>query len=75
MDYDDAPLTRNVILYMTWLLWSCIDFTPSKLKNPVFHMVIGTQAILQQLLLDPEPVFAPNLLAILKSLLRRLYPT
>lgn len=67
MDYDDALLTRNVTAYMTWLLWCCLSFTPSKLKSPVFAMVIGTQAILQQLLSDSKLVFAPSLLAILQA--------
>jgi hypothetical protein len=49
-----------------WLIWTILCFVTS--KNPVFNIVLGSQTVLEHLLLSSGVVFAPGLCAAILSL-------
>jgi hypothetical protein len=66
MDLDDAPLA-NIMLFMEWLVWGCINFTPPKLKNPMYLIVFASQAILEDIFAESGVDFASGLLQVFQS--------
>jgi hypothetical protein len=66
MDLDDAPLA-NIMLFMMWLVWGCINFTPPKLKNPMDLIVFASRAIFDQTFAESGIDFAPGLLPVFHS--------
>jgi hypothetical protein len=57
----------GVLAFVTALTWSCLSLTASKLKNPVYGLILATEEILIDLLNDSRVVFAPTLLDIMQS--------
>jgi hypothetical protein len=47
-----AAEVSEILEYIMWLVWTCFSLTPDKLKTPVFLMVIASQDILEDLLLE-----------------------
>jgi hypothetical protein len=54
------PTVIDIVDYMIWIIWTCLNHTDSKYKNPVFALVIGTEIILQKLISDGGLMFAPG---------------
>ena len=57
----------NTMEFILWLLWSVLSLIPAKLKNPIFDMILTTQEVLEQLMLDSQLAFAPGLLDAIQS--------
>jgi hypothetical protein len=57
----------GVLAFVTALTWSCLSLTASKLKNPVYGLILATEEILIDLLNDSRVAFAPTLLDIMQS--------
>lgn len=62
----DAPVT-DIVEYTLWLVWTCLTLTPAALKNSVFLILMGTEAVLEKLLSDSLLTFAPGLFDVFNS--------
>lgn len=62
-----GPTTTDMLVYMARLTWTCLSNTPAALKNARFDLVLPTQEVVQQTLLQSGFTFAPGLLQVLQS--------
>jgi hypothetical protein len=55
-----APTTTDIVVFAIWLSWTCLSPTPTAMKNGAFALILPTQQVLEQLVLDSHFTFAPG---------------
>jgi Zinc-finger of C2H2 type len=62
-----ASVAINIVDYAVQLIWTCLCLANAAQKNPMFAIVLPSQDVVKQLLLDSYLAFAPGLLDVLQA--------
>ena len=62
-----ASALIDMVDYAVQLIWTCLCIAPSASINPMFAIVLSSQDMVKQILLDSHVVFAPGLLDVLQA--------